>query len=374
MQSRSEAATKFTFNPATDSWHSEATRVVVERKPFAEGGMRFCLKLHELEENGDFIPCVAKIFKNDPGQKAYFDEALTQMTGECFAQAFNKYPLRANVAFLPVSVMVLDERKGQFCNVEPLMSGRYVKHNDNDGHVETKAMLPQTFSHFTWEASRHTLVVCDIQGVADCYTDPQIHSLDGSSFGQGNMGQSGILKFLRSHKCNKLCEMLGLPPMHRVVAERQLQERMMELSLDHPGSSGNERYDSPRTGGMKSDEEGSYHGSPKETPPWSPLPGASVKAGSGRRLVDRMSQSPVSSPMGALLSSRHYSQSPGPRERSPHAASGNGRCRGESMMEKLQAAKQNMARLQLEAESVAQSESSNRMPVYNPMAQAGRSR
>jgi hypothetical protein len=29
------------------------------------------------------------------------------------------------------------------------------------------------FSHFTWEASGRTLMVCDIQGVGDLWTDPQ---------------------------------------------------------------------------------------------------------------------------------------------------------------------------------------------------------
>ena len=31
-------------------------RVVIEKQPFAEGGMRFCLRLFELEDNGDFMP------------------------------------------------------------------------------------------------------------------------------------------------------------------------------------------------------------------------------------------------------------------------------------------------------------------------------
>ena len=41
------------------------------------------------------------------------------------------------------------------------------------------AVSAQAFSHFTLEESAHELVVCDIQGVGDLYTDPQIHSSDG---------------------------------------------------------------------------------------------------------------------------------------------------------------------------------------------------
>lgn len=38
---------------------------------------------------------------------------------------------------------------------------------------------PQAFSHFTFERSGHELIVVDIQGVGDLYTDPQIHTMDG---------------------------------------------------------------------------------------------------------------------------------------------------------------------------------------------------
>ena len=47
------------------------------------------------------------------------------------------------------------------------------------------------------------------------FTDPQIHSHDGASFGMGNMGQDGIDRFLESHKCNSLCRRLGLEPPER---------------------------------------------------------------------------------------------------------------------------------------------------------------
>mmetsp|Transcript_16798 Transcript_16798/g.40491 ORF Transcript_16798/g.40491 Transcript_16798/m.40491 type:complete len:352 (+) Transcript_16798:203-1258(+) len=231
MQSRSEPAIKFTYNPHSETWQSHKCRVFVDPKPFAEGGMRLCLKLFELEDNGNFMPCVAKVFKKEKDKKAYFDEALTQMAAECFAQEFNRImqPTRYRVSFLPVSVIMLSERKAQLCNVEPQMQGRYVKHNDNDGHVETSEMLPQAFSHFSWEASDHSLVVCDIQGVSDCYTDPQIHSLDEMSFGAGNMGADGIVKFLASHRCNQICRAMKLPAMSRPAGERQIAQKMAQL-------------------------------------------------------------------------------------------------------------------------------------------------
>jgi hypothetical protein len=71
---------------------------------------------------------------------------------------------------------------------------------------------PQAFSPFSFVASRHELMVVDIQGVQDFYTDPQIHSRDGERFGQGNLGPYGIERFLESHRCNGICQWLKLKP------------------------------------------------------------------------------------------------------------------------------------------------------------------
>jgi hypothetical protein len=54
--------------------------------------------------------------------------------------------------------------------------------------------------------------VCVLSGVDNYFTDPQIHSHDGISFGMGNLGQEGIDRFLETHKCNSVCHKLGLVP------------------------------------------------------------------------------------------------------------------------------------------------------------------
>ena len=48
---------------------------------------------------------------------------------------------------------------------------------------ETAGDIAQAFSWFTLAESRGALVVCDIQGVGLCFTDPQVHSADGEGFG-----------------------------------------------------------------------------------------------------------------------------------------------------------------------------------------------
>lgn len=50
----------------------------------------------------------------------------------------------------------------------------------------------KAFSHFTFERSGHQLIVVDIQGVGDLYTDPQIHTSLGTDFGDGNLGNEQL--------------------------------------------------------------------------------------------------------------------------------------------------------------------------------------
>jgi len=206
-------ASKFTFDPQNSKWVRERVRVQIAKHPFAQGGMRVVYRMREFDEkinNGEYVEGVAKKFKPECEDKQYYyDEAMTQMVCESYAQEFNRRRTGVYIGFLPVSVLRLD-MDGILYNSEPYLRGDYLKHNDNSGHVDTEETCPQAFSHFTYEASNQTLIVVDIQGVGDYYTDPQIHSFNGEGFGLGNLGGSGIKKFLQTHRCNKICKALNL--------------------------------------------------------------------------------------------------------------------------------------------------------------------
>ncbi|KAG8145639.1 putative Eukaryotic elongation factor 2 kinase protein [Naja naja] len=53
--------------------------------------------------------------------------------------------------------------------------------------VDREVYFEDAFSHFTFERSGHQLIIVDIQGVGDLYTDPQIHTESGTDFGDGNL-------------------------------------------------------------------------------------------------------------------------------------------------------------------------------------------
>ncbi|GJD06901.1 Alpha-protein kinase 1 [Galdieria sulphuraria] len=136
--------------------------------------------------------------------------------------------------------------------MEPLLachSEKFQKYNDNQGGYQSdsySAHVANAFSHFSHVASGGELVICDIQGVGEYYTDPQIHtallpefletfhSLPGlnrhgkmpfdvfqdfcfsnMSLGLGNFGWEGLQRFVKSHICNSVCAALGLEPFIR---------------------------------------------------------------------------------------------------------------------------------------------------------------
>lgn len=65
-------------------------------------------------------------------------------------------------------------------------------------------------------------IVTDIQGVNDFYTDPQIHTKSGKGFGEGNLGQTGIHQFIKTHTCNPLCKYLNLEPLNNSNSSRRM--------------------------------------------------------------------------------------------------------------------------------------------------------
>jgi elongation factor 2 kinase len=160
---------------------------------------------------------VAKI-SLDPNEdrEIYFQDVSMQCVAKMYTKMYNSYNPPKKVDFINSWLLELIGRLDRpLCGVERYICGEYRKHNNNFGYVsEDERNTPQAFSHFTYEASQQQLLICDIQGVSDLYTDPQIHSIDGEGFGKGNMGEKGFEKFLSTHRCNAVCRYLKLPAIN----------------------------------------------------------------------------------------------------------------------------------------------------------------
>jgi hypothetical protein len=71
------------------------------------------------------------------------------------------------------------------------------------------------------------MMVVDMQGINELFTDPQIHTAEGGKFGDGNLGPRGMALFLNrfSHATNPVVQYLGLPPFHMAENEQQVPLR-----------------------------------------------------------------------------------------------------------------------------------------------------
>jgi len=226
-----EKAIKFEYDLTSKTWQETEVIVKIDPVPFSRGALRLVYHLQDmnLEEQtkkkktegkeSQTISYVAKISmdpRDNKNREIYFRDVEMQTVAKYYASKFNEYHPPKKVDFVAAWLLRLESREGTpMCGVERYIDGTYRKHNNNFGYVsEEERNTPQAFSHFTYECSSHKLLVCDIQGVSDMYTDPQVHSADGKGFGKGNMGQAGIDEFLRTHRCNAICRYLKLPPFN----------------------------------------------------------------------------------------------------------------------------------------------------------------
>ncbi|DBA05399.1 TPA: hypothetical protein N0F65_007561 [Lagenidium giganteum] len=224
---RDRDAIKHVFDSEERQWTTHRIKVKIDPQPFAKGGLRQVYQLQDLSVPPDALAgsatYVAKIAM-DPNENpdTYFRDVEMQAVAAKFAKLYNSYNPPRRVEFLGAWILQLIPTndpdaeditmRGTICGVEPFIAGEYHKHNNNFGYVsELERNTPQAFSHFTYEASGHQILVVDIQGVGDHYTDPQIHTRRGKEFGKGNLSIRGFERFLESHRCNAICKYLKLP-------------------------------------------------------------------------------------------------------------------------------------------------------------------
>ena len=194
-------------------WSNSIIVVKVERRPFAEGSLRVAHYAVNLSMPDKKF--VIKFSKNKSHTREIYENDVEMQTYcQRMSDKFNEKNPPKKTSYIPCHLIeMMDRLRTPVGHMEPLLDGEFTKYNNNDGLILTPRNTPQAFSHFTYEESGKQLVIVDVQGVDDLYTDPQIHTADYQGFGMGNLGQKGILKFLLTHQCNPVCRAVGLEPI-----------------------------------------------------------------------------------------------------------------------------------------------------------------
>eukprot|EP00475_Leptophrys_vorax_P035869 TRINITY_DN5970_c0_g1_i2.p1 TRINITY_DN5970_c0_g1~~TRINITY_DN5970_c0_g1_i2.p1 ORF type:complete len:397 (+),score=83.61 TRINITY_DN5970_c0_g1_i2:54-1244(+) len=169
-----EKAIRYTIMLDQKKWQKSKCKVKIDEIPFARGGLRIVYHLWDEEQKSNMVAKVSMNAKEKSDKRAYATDIHVQALAKQYADGFNSYDPPKKVDFLIPYLLELVERPGHpICAVEPYISGPYIKYNNNDGFVVSQEIdrnTPQAFSHYTYEASSHSLLICDIQGVNDIYT------------------------------------------------------------------------------------------------------------------------------------------------------------------------------------------------------------
>ncbi|XP_044159411.1 eukaryotic elongation factor 2 kinase isoform X2 [Bufo gargarizans] len=233
-----EHAIRHRYNAVSGQWVQDVVLIKMASQPFGRGAMRECYRTKKLsnfshsQQWKSAYNYVAKRYLETVDRDVYFEDVRLQMEAKLWGEEYNRHKPPKQVDIMQMCIIEMKDRPGKpLFHLEHYIEGKYIKYNSNSGFVrdDNIRLTPQAFSHFTFERSGHQLIVVDIQGVGDLYTDPQIHTEVGTDFGDGNLGVRGMALFFHSHACNKICKSMRLTPFDHSPREKAVLDNCTKM-------------------------------------------------------------------------------------------------------------------------------------------------
>lgn len=154
----------------------------------------------------------------------YKQEVAIQAAANVLAQEWNRHlsttaahrSMLHTISFLEVAITWLRVRSEYGLVEHSLGEGfRHLTDEFGTALLGRESDNAQAFSHFTFGVTNGRLLVCNIQGCNNQFTQPVIHT-DGSADLQHlvhphHRSMDGIARFFANHKCGDLCSLLNLP-------------------------------------------------------------------------------------------------------------------------------------------------------------------
>ncbi|KAK7237682.1 alpha-kinase, partial [Aureococcus anophagefferens] len=219
-----ERVRRHRYDAESESWKEDLVLFKVSDGAFDEGAMRRCFRAKK-NAFGHVIRFHALDWKRGSN---YISEA------GLWAADYNRSRPPKPIKMIQCCAVEFVDRPGRpvycaerFIDGTDAFGDTFVKHNTNSGWTDTnqQRLTPEAFSAHSFYASRGDVLVCDIQGVGDLFTDPQLHSCD-ESHGDGDLGRRGMaLFFASSDGSNELMKLLEIPTFALTAAERRRAAR-----------------------------------------------------------------------------------------------------------------------------------------------------
>ena len=213
---------------------SISTEIQIADKPFSEGAMRYAFYMKDNKLDQKLVGKLYKVIKKEENNiDTLSKDLLSIVVSKHIAYDFNDrvinivpntnlllnyvdsyiYELLDYSSSKDLTTAQLPNHQ-RYYSVENYLKGDYTKFNNNSGwtsdNMNEQSQVAQAFSHFSWQLTKGYLMIVDLQGVDNILTDPQIHCLDRTKFGKGNLGYVGIIRFFLTHVCNSYCKKLNL--------------------------------------------------------------------------------------------------------------------------------------------------------------------